>query len=234
MDSHAGNQLHRLEAGGDATSTLRSFIEDGDYNPGDRLPPEREMTALLGLGRSALRRALDRLEREGRIWRHVGKGTFLTEDFAGPRKDVVLTLGEQLTPIKMMRARQCIEPALAREAAVNAATVAVAKIRQSEARTKVASSWSSYETADDAFHRAVAEAADNLLLLSLFDQLNRVRRAVTWGAVFRSSDRPAGDHPSFLEHKIIADAIEARNPAAAQNAMRRHIGSVSARLFGEV
>jgi DNA-binding FadR family transcriptional regulator len=100
-------------------------------------------------------------------------------------------------------------------------------------RARTATSWSDYETQDDRFHRAVAEASDNILLLSLFDQLNQARRAIALANVVRQSQRPPATHSSFAEHERISAAIEARDPAAAHEAMRQHIGSVSARLFGE-
>jgi len=53
---------------------IRNFIDSGAYRAGDRLPAERELTQRLGLSRSELRKGLDALEREGTIWRHVGKG----------------------------------------------------------------------------------------------------------------------------------------------------------------
>jgi DNA-binding FadR family transcriptional regulator len=96
-----------------------------------------------------------------------------------------------------------------------------------------ARSWHDYETQDDAFHRAVAEAGDNLPLLALFDQLNGIRRAVAWGNVERHSARPSADHPSFAEHAAIAAAIAARSPDAAADAMRGHLKSVAMRLFGD-
>ena len=61
----------------DAVSALRALIADRPYAPGDRLPPERELIVSLGISRATLRKALDALEREGAIWRHVGKGTFV-------------------------------------------------------------------------------------------------------------------------------------------------------------
>ncbi|MDA9865111.1 GntR family transcriptional regulator, partial [bacterium] len=69
--------------GQDAIAVLRAFIETGSYGPGDRLPSEREMIATLGMRRITLRKALDALEREGAIWRHVGKGTFVAEPSDG-------------------------------------------------------------------------------------------------------------------------------------------------------
>ena len=69
--------------------------------------------------------------------------------------------------------------------------------------------------------------------MSMFEYLNAVRRAVSWNKVVRSSDRPASDHDSFVEHKRIFAAIEGRNVNEAQAAMRTHLISVSKRLFGD-
>ena len=217
-----------------AVAALRSFISEGGYSPGDRLPPERELIGDLGMSRTTLRRALDALERDGEIWRHVGKGTFIASNVPFNGVESLASLSRQMTPVRTMRARLCIEPAIAREAAINASKEAVTRIMAAKNKAVNAATWTEYEEQDDLFHRAVAEAADNILLLTLFDQLNQVRRAVAWGNVVRETTRPPADHKSFAEHERLAAAIEARDPNAAADAMRTHIGSVSARLFGEV
>ena len=117
-----------------ALMTLRAFISDGAYKPGDRLPAERELMQELGQSRAVLRKALDALEREGAIWRHVGKGTFVAGTvqnaaLAGHESlPGMLEIGQRLTPVRMMRARLCIEPAIAREAAINASGETLARI----------------------------------------------------------------------------------------------------------
>lgn len=211
---------------------LRRYIAVGDYGPGDRLPSERALIDSLNIGRSALRNALDQLEREGVIWRHVGKGTFVSHGIEAEAADDLLSgLGHQLTPFRMVRARLVIEPAIAREAAVNASRDAISRMKAVMTRARAAASWVEYERQDDQFHRCIAEAADNLLLLALFDSLKRVHREVAWGTVERDSPRPPKDHTSFAEHEEIAAAIEAHDPDRAYQAMRAHIQSVSARLF---
>lgn len=214
----------------DALAALRAFIVAGKYCPGDRLPPERDLIVRLGMTRTKLRRALEALEREGTIWRHVGKGTFLAAEGSGRLAE----LGRQVTPGQMMRARLALEPALAKEAAIGASAEAVARIRLSRSRATEAATWDEYEARDDMFHRAIAEATGNVLLLSLFDRLNQVRRAVAWNTVVRKLPRPPANHSSFVEHDRIVSAIESRDPAAAHTAMRDHLNSVSARLFGDV
>ncbi|MGJ8589731.1 MAG: FadR/GntR family transcriptional regulator [Yoonia sp.] len=213
---------------------LRGFIEEGGYASGDRLPAERELTERLALTRSQLRKGLDTLEREGMVWRHVGKGTFVADGDAAsaPSSDVV-ELGRKLTPFRMMRARLVIEPAIAREAAINATGEDLRLMEHAMERARNATTWAEYEEQDDLLHHHVATASDNLLLVSLFEQLNLVRRAVSWGSVVRATARPAAGHTSFAEHEAIVATIASRNPDEAYEAMRNHLRSVSGRLFGD-
>lgn len=218
----------------EAVGHLKEFIAENGFAAGDRLPSERELIGQLGMTRSSLRKALDTLEHEGVIWRHVGKGTFIAGNDDGLDPGLLSEIGHQITPVKMMRARQCIEAVIAREAAINASRQAVKKITQFKERARAAATWQDYEAQDDLFHFAIAEATDNILLMTLFDQLNKVRRAVAVSSVIRETERPPEDHTSFAEHDRICAAIEARDPKAAHDAMWQHISSVSARLFGEV
>lgn len=217
----------------DVVAKLRSYIEDGGYTPGDRLDSERDLIVRLNVTRARLRKALDTLEREGSIWRHVGKGTFIASPVVVSGPSNLAKLSQQVTPVQLMRARLSLEPAIAREAALHASQKAVRNLEECRDRSENATTWDEYEAQDDNLHRSIAEATDNVLLLSLFDHLNAVRRAVAWNTVVRRSAFPAPTHSSFAEHDAIVAAIEARDPAAAHAAMRSHLSSVAARLFGE-
>lgn len=228
-----------------ALAQMRLLIVEGGYAAGDRLPPERRLIEEVGVSRAVLRKALDELEREGAIWRHVGKGTFVADgagaatgagaaNGASSREaDGLARLARQTTPIKMMRARLSIEPAIAREASINASAEALSHMRLAMQKARAASTWREYEAQDDLFHRSIAEACDNPPLLALFDQLNVIRRAVALGNVRRQNARPPKDHTSFAEHDAIAQAIDARDAEASAGAMRRHLQSVAGRLFGD-
>lgn len=217
----------------DVVSKLRSYIAEGGFKPGERLESERDLIVRLDVTRARLRKALDALEHEGAIWRHVGKGTFIASADAGYGRGNLADLSQQVSPVQLMRARLSLEPAITREAALHASADALRQLKDSRDRAINAPDWDEYEAQDDNFHRALAEATDNILLLSLFDHLNAVRRAVAWNTVKRTSARPDRTHSSFAEHDAIVDAIEGRDPHAAHAAMRRHLGSVAARLFGE-
>ena len=216
-----------------AASELRTLILNGAYDIGDRLPPERELVKLLGVSRTTLRKGLDTLEREGEIWRRVGKGTFVDKKDEMKSETDLPTMLRKLTPISIMRARMTFEPAIAGEAAMNASPEAIINLKRAERCTAASTSWKEYEANDDRFHRTIAAATENPLLLSLFNQMNQIRRAVAWGNLIRETHRPESKHSSYAEHSRIANAIMARDVGEAQTAMRVHIASVSARLFGE-
>ena len=143
----------------EAIAALRAFIVQGDYAPGDRLPPERELIGSLGMSRTTLRKALDSLEREGTIWRHVGKGTFVAAHGGDTDTGSLAALSQQVTPIQLMRARLSLEPAIAREAAIHASEETVIRLKLARDRAVEAATWEEYETQDDAFHRALAAAS---------------------------------------------------------------------------
>lgn len=73
--SPAANSRPSLVDG--AERALRGWLAPGRYRQGDRLPPEHEVAAMLGVSRGTLRSALQRLEESGEIVRHQGSGTFV-------------------------------------------------------------------------------------------------------------------------------------------------------------
>jgi DNA-binding FadR family transcriptional regulator len=209
---------------------LKAFIAEGDYQLNSRLPPERELCRLLGFTRTALRKSLATLESEGQLWRHVGKGTFVG---SRPIEDLtdIRTITGRTNPVEVMRTRQLIEPEIARLAALNATGRDVEKMRLCMARSRAADSWRQYESWDNRLHRVIAESTHNNLLLSLFDTLNSVRRAVVWGRLRSNKLKPDPDHHSFAEHEALVGAIAERDLERAAEAMRRHLETVERNLL---
>jgi DNA-binding GntR family transcriptional regulator len=60
-----------------AEEALRRWLATGRHREGERLPPEQELSAQLGISRGTLRTALGRLERSGEIVRRQGSGTYV-------------------------------------------------------------------------------------------------------------------------------------------------------------
>jgi DNA-binding FadR family transcriptional regulator len=209
---------------------LRAYLAQHDLPTNSRLPAERELCEMLGVSRGDLRKALAILEKDGQIWRHVGKGTFVG---SGPIEETISIseISGRTNPADLMRARLIIEPEIAREAALHATSDDVAAMRRSMAQTRAATSWRQYENFDNLLHRQIAQASRNTVLLGLFDALNAIRRAVVWGRLRIEPARPPADHHSFAEHDAIVVAIAHRDLGGAATAMRNHLRSVERRLI---
>lgn len=209
---------------------LYGFLAAARLPDDGRLPPERELAELLGVKRAELRKGLAVLEREGQLWRHVGKGTFVGA--RPPQLVDISDLAQRSNPIQVMKARIALEPELARLATINATAAEITALAELNEACRTSTTWREYEAYDARFHHQIAEAAHNPILLALFDTLNAVRRAVTWGRPRPSDGSPPSDHHSFDDHARIVDAIAHREPAAAADATRRHLQNVEDRLIG--
>jgi DNA-binding FadR family transcriptional regulator len=210
--------------------SLKAYLAEQQLALHARLPPERDLCRALGTSRSSLRKALAVLEAEGRIWRHVGRGTFVGSRPIGVI-DGVPWLASRAKPAEVMEARLALEPELARLAALHATPADLDEIAHCISQTKAAREWRVYEHWDNLLHHAIARASGNGLLLALFDTLNGVRRAVVWGRLRTYRLTPDLSHHSFAEHDAIVAALRERDMGLAAAAMRRHLESVRDHLI---
>ena len=107
---------------------LQGMIERGNLPADGRLPTERDLSDSMGVGRRAVRNALETLLAEGLIWRKQGKGTF-----AGQAPDKTQVLAAEIVGetnfAEVMEARLCIEPTLAAMAARHALPADIERMR---------------------------------------------------------------------------------------------------------
>ncbi len=227
MERQARRDVTRKDG---ALIQLRAYLARQDLPPTSRLPPERELSELLGVSRGDLRKAFLVLEGEGQVWRHVGKGTFI-----GPKPvDTLLTLHgveRQTNPAEVMRTRLLMETAVAREAALSANRNDIEAMQRCLKVSRASKTWRQYETSDNQLHQLIAEATHNSLLISLYDALNAVRRTIVWGRMRSEQGGPPADHHSFRDHEVIVAAISERDIDAAGQAMYEHLRRVEIRLL---
>lgn len=193
---------------------------------GTRLPPERALADTLSVTRPELRKALMILEAEGRITRHVGRGTFVSAPPDAPLPNAAISaLADRTSPVDAMTARLTLEPELAHLAALHASPRQIIKAQDVSHQIRRTTNWRDYETLDHQLHDLIAEASGNTLLHELHKITNAVRQTVVWPRLARGQTAPPPDYHSFDEHDAIVAAIAARDRAAAKAAMRRHLTS---------
>ena len=211
---------------GQVLDQLRQLIEIDRLKPQDALPPERDLAKSLGCSRESVRKALAVLEREGAVWRRQGQGTFVGPAPVGVPRPLRAVLSGA-TPRQLMRARLIFEPVLAQEAARAATPPQIARLRWLAEQTGQARDWREYEQFDEAFHKTVAEASGNALLIAMFTELSSLRGRALWqrehDAIFRRAHRDAYAKEQAALHGAVVDAIAAVDGPAARDAMGRHL-----------
>jgi DNA-binding FadR family transcriptional regulator len=197
-----------------------------------RLPPERVLSAELGITRTSLRKALYLLESDNKIWRHVGKGTFVGAKPSPEDQTDIGRVTNATNPAEIMEARMVIEPKLAAISALRATKNDLENIQQCLIRAKSAADFSSFEHCDGVLHAAIAEASHNLLLISLFNTVNRLREDRIWGRLKEAAMNRKRQRAYNQQHQAIARAIQNRDAAEAERIMREHLEIIQKNLLG--
>lgn len=206
-----------------ALERLRELLRSGAFKDGERLPTERSLAETFGISRRSVRRAFDVLAAEGIIWRRQGAGSFVGRPHDRGTEEIgALVAGTD--PMEVMEARLRLEPQLAQLAALRARPDDVKAMYGLLERIADATDADGRELWDGALHRRIAQSAGNGLLLALFDLMNRVRQDASWQKIREQARRRGRTQPvTYDQHLAIIDAIAARDPIGAAEAMRSHL-----------
>lgn len=157
----------------DATvAQLRGRIISGDWPVGTRIPPEPALVELLGVGRNTVREAVQALVHAGLVERRQGSGTYVLS-----ASELAVSMGRQIADARqrdVIEVRRSLEVETARLAARRRTTADVATLtalRDERADAYRSGALDRMVAADLALHRAIARAARNPVLLSLYENL---------------------------------------------------------------
>ena len=212
-------------------SVLRDYISDVRKSGRTRLPPERALCEQLKIPRGTLRQAYSILEAEGKIWRHVGRGTFLGS--RPPAADGQLTLLTQyINPEEVMEVRIMIEPRIAGLAARRASADDLSAMRDALTKSEAAVNFETFEYWDSTLHQTIAKAARNTLLTAVFDSVNMIRWKTEWGKLKAASLTQDRREIYEKQHQDMVKAISDRDVEESENKMWTHLETVRHDLFG--
>jgi len=206
----------------------RSIIE-GELQPGDQLPSERELGKQFGVSRTSIREAIRVLTLMGLVEVSHGRGTFITDQSPSAIRstmDSMIHIARKEGSGNLIELREILEPEIAALAAVRASEEHLLAIREAVNTMETAMNdpkrYDEYIEADLDFHLNLAEGAGNPLFLVLIDLLvvqlrqQRVRAASKEGGLYRGQ----------THHRRILAAVESRDPEAARRVMYDHIQQI--------
>lgn len=217
--------VHQVEREGlpqKVIAKVRRSIAAGEWQAGSKLPPERELTTLFGVSRTALREALGILSAYGVLRIRHGGGIYLAHSL---NDSVFEPLGFFLpvngdTLLELMAVRKLLEVGAAELAAKMATDADIREMAQAvDDLQDRRASLEDLVQAGIRFHVSIVKAARNKLLQRLTANLVELflvgHRATT--------STKEGLRMGVRDHLEIMRAIQSRDPEKAKGAMRRHL-----------
>lgn len=217
--------VERQRVADEIVDQLRALILTGHYEPGDKLPPERELAKTLGVNRASLREALKKLEHQGLVRIRQGDGTRVEDFMKTAGLDLVahllpLAKDEPSIVIDVLEFRTIYARQLVRLAAERATDADVERLRA--VVTEAADTELSPEDLlghDFRFYIVLGEAAKNRVMTLLINQVrDAVRAHGPLLALVMGSADAVRQH-----HRAVLAAIEARDPDAAEAAVAAYM-----------
>ena len=224
----------------DAATALRENLLDKlkshTWRPGERLPTERALGAQFGLSRSTVRRVLQDFKRKRLITQTVGSGTYVSDEVHEALSAQALLashgVAHAVSPADLMSARLLLEPALIEMVIGNATLADFARMDECNANAEAATTLEAFEHWDGQLHEAIAAAAHNGFIASVFRLMSEVRATGEWGMLKRRSATPDRRREYQHEHRALVAALKDRDAERAKALCRAHLVHVRANMLG--
>jgi DNA-binding FadR family transcriptional regulator len=218
--------IHRRKLFEEVLDRLMSKINSGAIPPGAQLPSERELMEEYGVGRPAIREALQSLQRSGIVEIAHGEkarvviptADLLISQITSGTMHLLRSQPKSLDHLKA--ARLFFEVGMARMAAECATDEDVIKLKLAAARHRASlENLGEFIELDMQFHKELASISGNPIFPSIIEALFK------WaGEYYQTMVRAPGlEELTLSEHDRIIDAIGSRNVDAAESAMKAHL-----------
>jgi GntR family transcriptional regulator, sialic acid-inducible nan operon repressor len=225
-----GTPIQKRKLSDEVRERLMEMIESGELSPGDVLPSERELMEGLGVGRPAIREAMQALERSGLVQIRHGERARVAEpsmprmidQMSDSMKHLLIHSTASLENLK--DARLTFELEMARRAAERHTSADIAALmRTIDEQEQSAGRAAAFRLLDGRFHREIAALSGNPIWPALSDALFR------WLNDFHVNlvSVPGKEKLTLAEHRGIIDAIATGDSDAAATAMRDHLTRAS-------
>jgi DNA-binding FadR family transcriptional regulator len=203
---------------------LLSLIRAGQWQPGELLPSENQLTQQLGVSRACVREALQAVAQTGMIELRAGRRARVQAPSARALFDPAGMAG-LLQPdslVHLWQVRMAIEVAAVRLAAELGTPDGLAQMEHAladQARAMEQGDPARYNEADLAFHQHLIQATGNPIFVELYATIRRGIQASQ-----NVTTRSLGMERGVRGHSAILETVRAKDPAGAETAMRSHLG----------
>jgi GntR family transcriptional repressor for pyruvate dehydrogenase complex len=214
---------------GDICRKMVAHLIRGDWQPGDRVPAERELCVRLGVGRASLREAMKALEIMGMIETRLGDGTYVRNrsDFLSRPLLWAIASSSEAEAHELVEARRLIEVELAGLAAERATAedlkeIAATLERMENALVKAVE----FLQADIDFHLSIGKAAHNSILMNALHLIRNL--LMQW--IGTALEVKGVAQQALDQHRAIFMAVARKDTSGARISMRTHLDAMAGYL----
>jgi GntR family transcriptional repressor for pyruvate dehydrogenase complex len=205
---------------------LEQLIVDKHLQPGDRLPPQEELSELLGVSRTVVREAVRHLTARGLLEGKRGSGVYVKVMNAEVLREPIdlLLRSQAITRNQIMEARELLEVKISGLAAQRATPQDIEAMQATvETMASGALTRPEFAATDVTFHKLLARAADNPLFLAMANSINDVmiNLRLCYTDLFGMAQAV---ELAVQDHSQILDQVKARDVEGARRAMEKHLG----------
>lgn len=212
---------------------LRALIVAGEFATGTRLPAERDLATQLGVSRPSVREALIAMEVEGWVEVRTGSGVYVLDrsSHAAAAASRPQIAPDEWGPLELIRARRVIEGEIASIAALQAKRKHVtAMCKALDVMKKDANRGVLPLEGDRAFHTAIVESSDNVVLIETVQRFWDSRRGPLFERLGGYFENMESWTAAISEHEAILQAVRDHDAAAARLAMHAHMDNSHTRF----
>ncbi|GGC61593.1 FCD domain-containing protein [Marinobacter halophilus] len=210
---------------------LEHLILDGGLAPGQKIPSERQLSARLGVSRSAVREALHELQARGVIETRHGKGSFVASIVPDASAETSnsplmhLYQGHPRTLYDLLEVREQLDGQAAYLAAQRATDMDRHKLTKAFTALESTDPLSNARP-DHGFHLAIVEASHNPVLVHILSGLKNMMLLTVQAAVSNLNPRQDMRSKIMRQHRQLYEAIMAAKPEQARKIATAHVRQV--------
>jgi len=214
-----------------AARQIADLIECGELRPGSKMPTDRELVDRLGVSRATIREAIIALEISGFVENRFGAGAFVSHNLP---ESSALSKVSGPGPFELLEARMLVEGEIAFLASQSITDEQLSRMEECNRKMR----WEEGDrlrigSADEQFHRILAQATQNTALINMVAQFWSERTKLP---MWVQLHREVGDMGELREqlvaqHELVVLALHERHAEKSKQAMRSHIASVGRLLL---
>lgn len=222
--------IKRQSVRGQIFDQIKNKITSGAWQPGTKIPSEKDLTKMLGVSRLSIREALQKLVALDLLETHQGDGTYVKE-----REGNIFTGGalpflalSRPGVFEILQFRRILEAGAVELAVANASEEDIESLSSIVERMRKASGDAAYSTEDFNFHMALVALSGNVVIVNLYEAMKHI---ILESIINMQTSQ--GKKNAAKYHGALVEDFRKRDAEAAKRHLHEHLSIAIDRILND-